>query len=172
MKALNTVRSPRFALCFFVFLFAFSCSSSSSSPLPPPRPFLSSRPSSSLPSSLAAPYSPSSLCTKANPSNRSTVKGKYDATIDHASSSSPSLPLFSVDFRRARDEDLFRRISYGENSPPFFSLFFSLQMDTPVPTNMIGTYIGSPNHTTNYTQVSPLFCPIEAKGTEFDSALS
>ncbi|CAL7937020.1 unnamed protein product [Xylocopa violacea] len=25
-------------------------------------------------------------------------------------------------------------------------------MDTPVPTNMIGTYIGSPNHTTNYTQ--------------------
>lgn len=29
-------------------------------------------------------------------------------------------------------------------------------MDTPVPTNMIGTYIGSPNHTTNYTQVSEL----------------
>ncbi|XP_076760526.1 CREB-regulated transcription coactivator isoform X5 [Xylocopa sonorina] len=27
-----------------------------------------------------------------------------------------------------------------------------IEMDTPVPTNMIGTYIGSPNHTTNYTQ--------------------
>ncbi|XP_017756282.1 PREDICTED: CREB-regulated transcription coactivator 1-like [Eufriesea mexicana] len=27
-----------------------------------------------------------------------------------------------------------------------------IEMDTPVPPNMIGTYIGSPNHTTNYTQ--------------------
>ncbi|XP_031833631.1 CREB-regulated transcription coactivator isoform X4 [Nomia melanderi] len=27
-----------------------------------------------------------------------------------------------------------------------------IEMDTPVPTNAIGTYIGSPNHTTTYTQ--------------------
>ncbi|XP_061926902.1 CREB-regulated transcription coactivator 1 isoform X11 [Apis cerana] len=27
-----------------------------------------------------------------------------------------------------------------------------IEMDTPVPTNMIGTYIGSPNHTTSYAQ--------------------
>lgn len=27
-----------------------------------------------------------------------------------------------------------------------------IEMDTPVPTNAIGTYIGSPNHTTNYAQ--------------------
>jgi len=34
------------------------------------------------------------------------------------------------------------------------SFFFSLlQMDTPVQPNAIGTFIGSPNHTTNYTQV-------------------
>lgn len=41
-----------------------------------------------------------------------------------------------------------------KNSPSPSLLFSLLQMDNPVPTNMIGTYIGSPNHTTSYAQVS------------------
>jgi len=38
-------------------------------------------------------------------------------------------------------------------SPTCFLFLSLLQMDTPVQANTIGTYIGSPNHTTNYSQV-------------------
>ncbi|XP_048266460.1 CREB-regulated transcription coactivator 1 isoform X3 [Bombus terrestris] len=54
----------------------------------------------------------------------------------------------------------FEQFTMGVDWPKFAQQLMELgctwnpqiEMDTPVPTNMIGTYIGSPNHTTNYTQ--------------------
>lgn len=62
-----------------------------------------------------------------------------------------SLPIPLFDSPEEFTSTIYR---YEHRDSLVFILCFSLQMDTPVPTNMIGTYIGSPNHTTNYTQVS------------------
>lgn len=115
----STVRS--------LFVSSFSSLLFLAPPSPRALPFLSlslSPPSSSLPSSVGRTLFSFFALHETNPSNRSTVKGKYDATIDHTLSSSPSLPsLFYRFWKSARRRFSFEEFLVAKIHPVLSSLF-------------------------------------------------